>query len=642
MKNFLVFILLFGSFQKEVLSQCIECDNLKDALIAPLGVKSLDLSHENLKLVPKEIELFTDLEELDLSYNLLENFHIDLSKLTHLKLLDLSDNPNLNFFEFPSSFFSSGIESLNLAKNNLFFVPENIGSLKSLESLDLSNNNITFLPPSFDNLVKLRNLNLAFNHLKEDNFYLNQLWNLEYLQLENNPKLNLENVFISLQNKENLKELSFSQDEKNMPIGAMNKLSINKIIIKNSTVKSLKPNFYNIKNLQEISFDNCDFTDEKNLYKDLNSLKQITKLSFKNTKLEGDLKELSPKKELVFMDAFIDNEEDLIQRNNVQIINAKNLDSVLIQQNNLQNPMFSLSEKMLTNQVEKVVDVKIEKHEIQADTPCQIKSENANFDIPKNAFLDQNLKPYSGKVKIEIKEYFDPISIALAGVPMIMNESGTPELFSSSGMFEFNAFDENGNKLNPNPENLIQVDMENTQQNEQSDLFSYNDSLKNWERIETNINSVQVPNSQNSIMDSLNALPDSLFAQMHIVHVPMKLQYLNQKGNKHKFKETRKYYLTLKHHKHEFYVNQKKLFYKNKSTTFYTEDKGLKFLENSYLLIDSLIYPEHNELIKMIASDTATIKIFANKKLYDFTTRNYSDVKVSVDFEKDKFMLQFS
>jgi hypothetical protein len=50
------------------------------------------------------------------------------------------------------------------------------------------------------------------------------------LQLENNPKLNLENVFISLQNKENLKELSFSQDEKNMPIGAMNKLSINKII----------------------------------------------------------------------------------------------------------------------------------------------------------------------------------------------------------------------------------------------------------------------------------------------------------------------------------------------------------------------------------------------------------------------------
>ncbi len=642
MKNFLIFILIFVSFQNEILSQCIDCDNLKEALIAPSGVKSLDLSHEKLKLVPKEIELFTELEELDLSYNLLEDFQIDLSKLTHLKRLDLSDNPNLNFFEFPSSFFSSGIESLNLAKNNLFFVPENFGSLKNLETLDLSNNNITFLPPSFDYLVKLKYLNLSFNNLKEDNFYLNQLWDLEYLQLENNPKLSLENVFISLQNKENLQELSFSQNENKLPIGAMNNLSIRKIKIKNSSINYINPNFSNIKNLQEISFDNCDFIEAKNLYNDLNELKQITKISFKNSKLEGDLKDLSSKKELIFIDAIIENEEDLIKRNKVQIINSTNLDSVLIQQTNLQNPMFSLSENMLRNQVEKVVDVKIEKHEIQADTPCKIQSENTIFDIPKNAFLDQNLKPYSGTVKIEIKEYFDPISIALAGVPMIMNESGTPELFSSSGMFEFNAYDDKGNKLNPNPQNIIQVEMENTQQNTQADLFSYNDSLKNWERLQKNVNTLQNSSSQNSIMDSLNALPDSLFAQMHLVHVPMKLQYLNQKGNKHKFKETRKYYLTLKHHKHEFYVNQKKLFYNNKSTTFYTEDKGLKFLENSYLIIDSLIYPEHNELIKLIASDTANVKIFTNKKLYDFTPRNYSDVKVSADFEKDKFMFQFS
>lgn len=54
-----------------------------------------------------------------------------------------------------------GIHTLDLSKNLLTKLPENIGQLKSLKQLDLLDNRITNLPLSFCELTKLE-VNFCF------------------------------------------------------------------------------------------------------------------------------------------------------------------------------------------------------------------------------------------------------------------------------------------------------------------------------------------------------------------------------------------------------------------------------------------------------------------------------------------------
>lgn len=643
MKTLIFSLCLTTLFQTSIFSQCVQCDDLTEALKSPLDVKSLDLSHEKLKIIPREIEKLSALEELDLSYNSIENITLDLNKLPLLQIINFSNNRSLDLFTTSDNFFSSNLKSLNFSNCNLFFVPENFSHLKALESLDLSNNLLSFLPQSFGDLGRLKNLNLSSNNLKSDNFFLGQLWELEELNLADNPKCNLENIFISLQNKKNLQELTITQTASNKPFGALDNLYIKKLVLKNSSVDFINPNLTKLKNLNEITFDNTNFVNPNEVYKTLNEISQLSKLTFINSSVGGDLKKITAKNQLVFIDAQVENNQEVIKRDNVQFVNSTDFDSIAIKQNLDENPLIAFSEKMLKNEVEEVVDVKVEKTQIQADTPCKITLENTLFDIPKNAFLDKNNQVYSGKVNIEVKEYFDPISVALAGVPMIMNESGTPELFSSSGMFEFSAFDDKGNKLNPNPDNVIQVEMKNTQVDQNSDLFSYNDSLKNWERLQNNMNPVSpiLSQNRNTILDSLNALPDSLFAQLNIVHVPFTLSYFDARKKRQKFQLAREYSLNLHHAKTDVYPTNKRMFFKNQTTTYLSNDKGLKYLSNAYLLIDSLVYPEHKALMDLIKADTFNVKLYLNDRIYKFNPRNFTKISVCPDFEKDHFKFQF-
>jgi hypothetical protein len=72
--------------------------------------------------------------------------------------------------------------------------------------------------------------------------------------------------------------------------------------------------------------------------------------------------------------------------------------------------------------------------------------------VPESAFLDENGKPVTGNIQLEIKEALDPASIMSAG---LSTKSGE-ELLETGGMFYINAR-QNGKNLTINPANPVVV-----------------------------------------------------------------------------------------------------------------------------------------------------------------------------------------
>ncbi|KAK3758287.1 hypothetical protein RRG08_004109 [Elysia crispata] len=115
----------------------------KESLRDKLEGNELDLSLSNLDTVPvKELALLPKATHLDLSCNQLTILPDPFCTLTHLIKLDLS-------------------------KNSLSELPHDFGQLENLQQLDLLGNNLRTLPRSFCMLRKLRWLDLKDNPLEE-------------------------------------------------------------------------------------------------------------------------------------------------------------------------------------------------------------------------------------------------------------------------------------------------------------------------------------------------------------------------------------------------------------------------------------------------------------------------------------------
>ncbi|RUS70130.1 hypothetical protein EGW08_022107 [Elysia chlorotica] len=115
----------------------------KESLREKLEGNELDLSLSNLDTVPvKELALLPKATHLDLSCNQLTVLPDAFCTLTHLIKLDLS-------------------------KNSLTELPQDFGQLENLQQLDLLGNSLRTLPRSFCMLRKLRWLDLKDNPLEE-------------------------------------------------------------------------------------------------------------------------------------------------------------------------------------------------------------------------------------------------------------------------------------------------------------------------------------------------------------------------------------------------------------------------------------------------------------------------------------------
>ncbi|KAI8521445.1 hypothetical protein Bbelb_011990 [Branchiostoma belcheri] len=149
-------------------------------------VEVLDLSNNDLALLPQQLRFLTRLKELRLASNKLHvlpsvvltferlvGLHLyqnELSSLperfgllTTIRVLDLRGN---RFATFPSAILSlTQLKELNISQNKIAVVPDNIEKLWQLTDLLMDHNQLSFLPETLGNLSQLRELRVQGNPL---------------------------------------------------------------------------------------------------------------------------------------------------------------------------------------------------------------------------------------------------------------------------------------------------------------------------------------------------------------------------------------------------------------------------------------------------------------------------------------------
>ena len=138
------------------------------------NVMKIDVSHNDIQTLPKDLFTFPSLTHLFLGYNQIKKLPASFST-SHIICLSLVGNPIEAFpEEFPQT-----LEQLYISDCNLEEIPENLKELEDFIELDASNNKLTAVPE----LPHLMRLILSKNNLIEFPKITN---NLEYLDLSFN------------------------------------------------------------------------------------------------------------------------------------------------------------------------------------------------------------------------------------------------------------------------------------------------------------------------------------------------------------------------------------------------------------------------------------------------------------------------
>ena len=121
---------------------------------------NVDLSHNNIPSIPKEVYVLNQLLTLNLSDNKLTEVPNELFGLHTLKRLDLSKN---EISVLPELDGLGSCSELLLQDNVLRRLPDSVGSMRSLENLNLDNNKLTQLPDAIGMLIFLSSFSLSLS-----------------------------------------------------------------------------------------------------------------------------------------------------------------------------------------------------------------------------------------------------------------------------------------------------------------------------------------------------------------------------------------------------------------------------------------------------------------------------------------------
>ena len=192
------------------------------------GIKRLTLS-ESLTVFPEEIfELADTLEVLDLSHNALTYLPKDIGRLTQLRIAFFSYN---NFTHIPSFVGCEKLTMLGFKANQIEEFDEDILPL-GINWLILTDNKLTQLPRSIGKLHKLQKFPLAGNQIKKLPDEMAQCRNLELLRLSANE---LEEIPSWLFGLPKLSWLAFSGN----PCSGNQKFALEEIVYEQLEVKEL-------------------------------------------------------------------------------------------------------------------------------------------------------------------------------------------------------------------------------------------------------------------------------------------------------------------------------------------------------------------------------------------------------------------
>src|SRR3972149_2818744 len=160
------------------------------------SIITLRVVRRNLRIIPSEIRLLTQLRHLTLAYNKITAIPDAISALTQLQELDLTHN---QITVIPDAIRAlTQLQRLCLFGNQITAIPDAIRALTQLQELDLTRNQITVIPDAIRALTQLHVLNLTRNQITVIPDEIRALTQLRYLNLAHNKIAEIPNAIRSL------------------------------------------------------------------------------------------------------------------------------------------------------------------------------------------------------------------------------------------------------------------------------------------------------------------------------------------------------------------------------------------------------------------------------------------------------------
>lgn len=174
-------------------------------------------------------------------------------------------------------------------------------------------------------------------------------------------------------------------------------------------------------------------------------------------------------------------------------------------QKNADNAMYFQSDHPFLKPPSDHINVVPQSFVVNANEAVTLKTlDKAQFSIPPGCFVDSLGKPVRDQVQVIIREYNNPLSIMVAGIPMFTDTTkGNQHYLVSDGMFEIQAYAK-GQKLEIAPGKEIGVNYpsaNNSTTNNQ--LWDLNPNTGTWDNISTRSNFEKPGKRKNNITPAL-------------------------------------------------------------------------------------------------------------------------------------------
>lgn len=125
-------------------------------------------------------------------------------------------------------------------------------------------------------------------------------------------------------------------------------------------------------------------------------------------------------------------------------------------------------------------DIEQEVFEIDAQKDEEIISESGSkLKIYKNTIVGADGKVVKGKVKIEYRDFHNPLDVYLSGIPMEYDSAGTKYIFETAGMFELKAY-QNEKQLKLKSGDKIEVELVSTSNEPEFNFYNFDESTGVW------------------------------------------------------------------------------------------------------------------------------------------------------------------
>lgn len=253
-----------------------EFNSIREADKNPKIVLKLDLSEQDLIMLPSQISTYNNLEEIDLSANPNLDLRQAINILTtnkKLKVIHLSEN---NLSELPVNITNlKELKQITLDENNFSDIPQILLELKHLEYISFFDNKISTISLKETDLPNLESINLCYNNLIDFPTDLSKLKNLKYIIMWYSK---VEKISPQIKNLKNIEVLNLEGNRiKNLPSEFSELQNLKKLSFRNNQLETddLKP-IWKLRNLEELEIERNNI---KEIPQDISNLRKLKNLS---------------------------------------------------------------------------------------------------------------------------------------------------------------------------------------------------------------------------------------------------------------------------------------------------------------------------------------------------------------------------